>query len=436
LPGAAGATLDALPTIPVPGLSSQGLVTFLGSLRIGTGTVPVTSLDDTAMWTEAGGSGLQLLMRENDPIPGVSGAFLGSFAFGSYAVATTGASTGEAAFAIKMKGTSSDSAILRSSLSSGSATISIVAREKAAAPGTSGVFGGLNSSLGAAARMDATGNLVFEAQIKPSNKFGIWYQPIGGSVAKVVAAGDTAPGTSSATFGSFDMPSMGSGGTIAFRGTLNKDGDNASNAKNDGIWRGTGTGAYSCILRRGDPALPGMVAGSKVGNPWNGWLNLANHGAWRGWVDTAGDGISSYPADTFGIYTDIGGTMRLLISSGDAAPGIAGASLFLIDHPIVSGHTAGSEYVAFLSTVTGGGVTAGANDKGVWRSANGAAPALVLRTGDLMTTSQGSKTVFDIDIPGSSQDVRIWEQSVMDDTGRILLVITYTDGSTAQVIAP
>jgi hypothetical protein len=435
--GTGGASLDALPTIPVPGINSIGQVTLLGTLRLGTGTVAVTASDDTAMWSEAGGSGLHLLARENDPVTGVSGAFIASFGFGCYATATTGVGTGEAAFTIKMKGTTTQTALIRRSITgAGVGTNAIIAREASAVPGVAGQnFGALNGALTSAVRMDPAGNLVFEAQMKPNNKFGIWYQPVGGSVAKVLVASDTAPGTSGATFASFDLPSMGSGGTVAFSATLNTDGDNATNAKNSGIWRGVGTGAYTCILRRGDPALPGMIVGSKVGNLWNGWLNLANHGAWRGWVDTAGDGISPYPADTFGIYSDIGGTMRLLLASGAAAPGVAGATMFAIDHPIVSGNTVGSEYVAFLGTVTGGGVTAGTNDKGVWRSTNGAAPTLLLRTGDSMTTSQGSKVVFDIDIPGSNQDVRPWEQSVMDDTGRILIIVTFTDGSTSQVIA-
>jgi hypothetical protein len=435
--GTGGASLDALPTIPVPGINSIGQVTLLGTLRIGTGTVAVTANDDTAMWSEVGGSGLQLLARENDPVTGVSGAFIASFGFGCYATATTGVGTGEAAFTIKMKGATTQTALIRRSITGpGTGTNVIIAREASAAPGVAGQnFAALNGSLTSAVRMDPSGNLVFEAQMKPNNKLGIWYQPVGGSVAKVLVANDTAPGTSGATFASFDLPSMGSGGTVAFSATLNANGDNATNAKNSGIWRGVGTGAYTCILRRGDPALPGMVVGSKVGNLWNGWLNLANHGAWKGWVDTAGDGISPFPADTFGIYTDIGGTMRLLISSGDAAPGVVGSTMFAIDHPVVSGNTVGSEYVAFLGTVTGGGVTAGVNDKAVWRSTNGAAPTLVLRTGDSMTTSQGNKTVFDIDIPGSGQDVRPWEQSVMDDTGRILLIVTFTDGSTSQVIA-
>ena len=436
-PGTGGALFNAIPTIPVPGLNATGDVTLLSALRIGSGTIPVTTSDDSAMWSEVGGNGLQLLMRESDPVPGIAGALVASFGYGSYATATTGPGIGEAILAIKMKGTTTDSALLRHSITGpATSTVSIVAREKAPAPGTAEVFGPLHSTLGAATRMDTLGNIVFEAQIRPSGKYGIWYQPVAGSLAKVVTTSETAPGTSSATYSALEMPSMGSAGTFAFRGVLNADGDNSANNKNDGIWRGTQAGGVTPVIRRGDPALPGMPVGSKVGNLWNGWLNQNNRGAWRGWVDTAGDGISAFPADTYGIYTDIGGTLRLLISVNDTAPGTGGATLASVDHPVVSGATAGNEHVAFIGTLSGAGVTAGTNDKGIWRSDNGGAPVLLLRTGDTMSTSQGSKTVDDIDLPGSGMDIRPWELPVMDNNGRVLMIITYTDGTTAQVIAP
>ncbi|MBL9143545.1 MAG: hypothetical protein JNM99_07650 [Verrucomicrobiaceae bacterium] len=435
-PGTGGALFNAIPTIPVPGLNATGDVTLLSALRIGSGS-GVTASDDTAMWSEVGGNGLQLLMRENDPVPGISGAFIGSFGYGSYATATTGPGTGEAILAIKMKGTTTDSALLRHSITGPAAsTVSIVAREKATAPGTAEVFGPLHSTLGAATRMDTQGNIVFEAQIRPSGKYGIWYQAVAGSLTKVVTTSETAPGTASATFSALEMPSMGSAGTFAFRGVLNANGDNLDNDRNDGIWRGTQAGGVTPVIRRGDPALPGMPVGSKVGNIWNGWLNQNNRGAWRGWVDTAGDGISAFPADTYGIYTDIGGTLRLLISVNDTAPGTGGATLASVDHPHVSGATAGNEHVAFLGTLSGVGVSAGVNDKAIWRSDNGGAPVLLLRTGANMSTSQGSKTVDDIDLPGSGMDIRPWELPVMDNNGRVLMIITYTDGTTAQVIAP
>ena len=271
---------------------------------------------------------------------------------------------------------------------------------------------------------------------------------------KAIFTGDPAPSTT-ATFSQLDLPNMGGNGTFAFRGVLNLDGDNADNSKNDGIWRGSVAGGFTNILRRGDSNTnrPGLFTTAytsaypniKAGNIYNGWLTNANHGAWLGWVDLGGDGISAFPfdgnftaaTDTFGVYTDTSGTMRLLIASGDPAPGIAGASFFFIDHPICGG----AEQVAFIGTVAGTGVTTGVNEKGVWRTApNGGVLNLAMRTGDTMSVTIAgvttSKTIADLDLPGSNYAEHIWETPVMDGTGRLLVFVTFTDGSTTEVLMP
>ena len=65
-----------------------------------------------------------------------------------------------------------------------------------------------------------------------------------------------------------------------------------------------------------------------------------------------------------------------------------------------------------------------------------AAKVLLLRTGSSMATAQGTKTIADIDIPGSNMDISPWEQTVMDNAGRLLVIVTFTDGSTSQIIIP
>jgi hypothetical protein len=100
----------------------------------------------------------------------------------------------------------------------------------------------------------------------------------------------------------------------------------------------------------------------------------------------------------------------------------------------------GQEQMAFMGRFSGPGVTTGTNDTGIWREApNGGAPVLILRAGDPMTTSQGVKFISKVDMPGTSQggypaDHR-WEQQVMDGTGTLIINVTFTDGSTSQVLA-
>ncbi|MBX7208625.1 MAG: NHL repeat-containing protein [Verrucomicrobiaceae bacterium] len=442
--GTTAAKWDVLPLTPA--INDSGEVTFLASLVVSGASTPATTVDnDTGLWSELGATGLGILMREGDTIPPVSPLQIGAFASGCFATAHTGASTGEAAFAVTMKNGSTDTAILRASINGPTVTtVGVVARENTAMPGVAGeLFGNLAGSYTDSLRMDPTGNLCFVA-LSASNRESIWYQPASpaGSpaakafIAGTAATGDTAPGTGGATFKNIKSPAIGSGGTISFRGFLNNNGDNAGGAKNDGIWRGTVGGGFTCILRRGDSALPGMAIGSKVGNLWGGWLNRLNHGAWKGWEDTAGDGVSPFPADTYAIYTDVGGTMRALVRVGDPAPGAGGATLASVDHPVVSGNAPGTEHVAFLGTLSGAGVTAGTNDKALWRSLNGAAPTLVLRTGSTMATSQGPKTIFKFDLPASNTNERRWEQPVMDATGRILVLVTFTDNATSEALIP
>ncbi|MBX7212368.1 MAG: hypothetical protein K1X78_28945, partial [Verrucomicrobiaceae bacterium] len=157
------------------------------------------------------------------------------------------------------------------------------------------------------------------------------------------------------------------------------------------------------------------------------------HGAWKAWLDVNGNGTSSTAdGDVNAIYTDLSGTMTLALKVGDAAPGIASATFSGFDLPVVGG----TEQMAFLGTVTGGGTTS-ANNKGVWRSAaNGGALTLVLRTGDTMSTSQGTKTISNVDFPGSGTTDRRWEQPVMDSTGRLLVYVTFIGGATTQVLVP
>jgi len=441
--GATAAKFSDLPLIP--GINDDGQVTLFAQLAANPASTPATTVDnDTGLWSELGGTGFQILMREGDDIPGLLPVTqVGRFGSGCFATADTGAGTAQAAFTITMKGASTDTALLRASILGSTVTaVGVVAQENAAAPGVSGEsFSILNGSYTDAVRMDAQGNIAFGAVLKPSGKTSLWYQPVaGGAPVKAMVAGDAAPGTTGATFLALDLPIMGDKGTFSFRGVLNTDGDNATNDKNDGIWRGTAAGGFSNILRRGDSNTnrPGLFANGtiKAGNIFSGWLNNNNRGAWLGWVDSAGDGISSYPADTFGIYTDMSGSMNLLISSGDTAPGMpVGATMFYVDHPVVSGGGQ-NNYLAFLATVTGGG-TAASNNKGIWRSLNGTAPTLVLRTGDSMTvTPGGSKVIANIDIPGSNDAAHVWETPVMDGTGRLLVNVSFTDGTTTQVIIP
>ncbi|HAL71581.1 MAG TPA: hypothetical protein DCP71_07390 [Verrucomicrobiales bacterium] len=421
-------------TVPeVPGLSETGEVTMLSSLVIGSG---VTTANDTGVWSEIGGGGLRLLLREGDAVPGMPGVLIGSFASGIYATASTGVNSGDAIVSVTFKGASTKTAVLRAQVSGATTTISVVAQESVAAPGTAAVYANVAGSFTDPGRMDAQGNFIYSALTTTSSREGIWYQPAGGAVSKVFYAGETAPGTGGATFARLQRPASGNNGVVAFRATLNRDGDNAANMRNDGIWRGTASNpaSFTCILRRGDGAsvVSNLPVGSLVGNPWGGWLNNNNRGAWRAWLDVNGDGNSAAPTDVNAIFTDLSGTMQLALRVGNAAPGTTGATFSGFDLPVVGGN---NQY-AIIGNLAGGDAVA-SNNQGLWRSApNGGALTLVFRKGDTVVTTEGAKVVTKIDLPGSGQTDRRWEQPVMDAAGRMVLYVTFGDGSTSQVLIP
>lgn len=41
-----------------------------------------------------------------------------------------------------------------------------------------------------------------------------------------------------------------------------------------------------------------------------------------------------------------------------------------------------------------------------------------------------------LDLPGSNQADRRWEQPVMDSAGRMVIYVTFADGSTTQILLP
>lgn len=435
-PGTTGAVFDILPEVPA--MAHYGVSTLYATLRLGVGDT--TSGNDTGIWTEGTTEGtLGLLLREGDPVPGVAGAFVDRFATGVFGTAMPAEFIYRAGIPLVMKGATTDSAVLVAErLSANPINWAVVAREGALAPGSAESFGFLASAYTDPVRMDPQGNLTMNAILKPSQNEGIWYlaRGVGAVLQKVVVTGDVAPGTSGATFSRIEKAFVGDSGTLGFHAYLNMDGDNTTNTRSDGIWVGKLAGGFQCVLRSGDTAVASLPPGAKVGSLWSGWLSLGNRLALRGWVDMDGDGDSESPTDVHGIYTDSSGTMTLLAKVGDAAPGVAGATFAAVDLPVIGGNS----QTAFLGRIAGPGVTS-ANDEGLWRQEpNGGALFLVLRSGDSITTTQGAKIVQKIDFPGTSQPAfttdHRWEQPVMDQTGAMILNVTFTDGSSSQVRAP
>lgn len=464
-PGAlTGELFNQLPT-GAPGINRTGESTIMATLS------GATTGTDTGLWTEVGDGTLRLVAQEGSEVtpggpvisqigrgtPGTSGA--------GWSASQVAAGQGEVAFVTSYLNNvggvtaANATAILRVLMEPGPSTATEIARQGSAAPGVSPAanFGNLNSNDTDPIRMDAAGNFVFLSPLSVSGRSALFYQPSaanGGALQKVFQASasigsgdDTAPGTGGATFRSLQPASIGTNGYMVFRAILNQNGDNATNAKNDGIWGGDLTNGFNCLLRRGD-LVPGPVgsgpATHMVGNTWGGWVtaNGDNRSAFRAWVDTNKNGLPSArnDGDVYGIYANTdgdGSTMRLIVREGEAAPGLPGYSFEYFDHPIVGG----LNQVAFIGEARSG-VTV---QRGVWRQApNGGALFLLMKLGDSIQTSVNvvPKIVNGISFPGAENNravisgTRRIEQPVMDENGRILVWINFGALETSQVLLP
>jgi hypothetical protein len=443
----------ALPT-GAPAINRTGQSTFMAELD-------APAAENTGLWTEVGDGTLRLVVQEGDDVGGPLISLIGRGTVGTsgagWAAAQSAPDEGQLAFVsgylVGTAGvtTSNDTAILRAKLSVTSPTHSVaieqIAREGFPAPETAPVlnFGSLMGNDTEPQRMDAEGNFAFVAPL--SSGSGIFYQPKDGDgpLKKVAQSGETAPGTAGATFSSLQAPSIGTGGYVVFRGLLNANGDNVAGKKNDGIWGGVATGplsGFTCLLRRGDE-VPGPVGSGPttfmVGNTWGGWVtaNGDNRSAFRAWVDVNKDGTASSRGvgDVYGIYANTDGVMRLIAREGTEAPGLPGYTFEYFDHPIVGG----LNQTAFIGEARLGATI----QRGVWRqSPNGGPLFLLLKLGDSVNTSEGSKVVNGISLPGAESGraiisgTRRIEQPVMDSTGRLLIWVDFGLSTQSQVILP
>ncbi|MFO1439750.1 MAG: choice-of-anchor tandem repeat NxxGxxAF-containing protein [Verrucomicrobiaceae bacterium] len=408
-PDSDGASYDILPLNPA--VSPNGLLTFFGGLRLGTGSPTVTASTNYGLWTEMGGS-IRLLLREGSTVVGVK-----TFRSSS-AVAASNAST--AALNARL---SSGTAILHLDASGGfPAQLTVVAEEGVTAPG-GGTWTALDGNS-SDPRLSTNGDLGFIGWELEGSSFvqGIYSRvrstPVGTSgVALEARAGSTAPGTSGATFSTFERPTLFDGG-MAFRGFLNLNGDNAAGNKGQGVWAGT-FGNMLPVVRTGDTNAQNasIPVGRTVGSVWSPFSS--DSGAITMRITLTGG-----PGESRAIMGNTSGTMQIIAKVGDTAPGLAGETFANFDHPVIGD---GNQVAFAASTNTG--------SYGIWKQASGGGPlSLVLRVGETLTTSEGSKIVSEITLPGSTTDDRKYETRCIDATGRLLIYVRFDDGTSSLLL--
>ncbi len=278
------------------------------------------------LWAERAGT-LSLVTRQGVSAPGtpsgVQFSSFGSLGWNGFWPAFN--DLGQTAFLGGLTGTGvnalNDSGIWTETTGS----LSLLAREGAAAPGTeAGVVFDIGST---SPLINNLGNVVFQSflrgtGISTSNKYGIWLADPNGNVNLVARSGSPVPpsgGTMNwSGFGSESML-LGGSGAVVFSSSLSGSSVTASN--NTAAWA-FNEGEFHSILREGDPA-PGLPAGVLIGDSPTPWAVNAEDQIIVGSYLT-GSGVNS--TNSFAVWArDTSGVLSLLVREGDLVevrPGI------------------------------------------------------------------------------------------------------------------
>ncbi len=401
-PATGNALFDVLPLNPI--INNAGQTSFIGMLRVNSGSPVVTTSSDTGAWSELGTGGLKKLMREGDTL---AGSTVGTVAPSTW---IAGGSTA-AAFTIKL---GTGSALVRVDVAGTTVTPSIIAKQGDAAPvqtgGDAGTFDALVGNT-SDPRIDAAGNVAFLSTVLPAGQ-GIWYRTVAGALTAVANTNQNAPGLGGPLFAGFERPSLSAdGSTIAFRAFL-------TGANGQAVFKGT-PAAPVAIAKTNDTAITGIPAGSKLWSVWSPFTNNTGRVAFRvSLLD-----VSS--AETRAIVSDAGGTLSVIARAGQAAPGLGTETFTNFDHPVIGD----GNQCAFIAAASGGSV-------GLYRqAAGGGALSLVMAVGDLVNfPGGGSDTISQITIPGSSTEDRKCETKTIDAAGHLLVHVTYASGRTGSLL--
>jgi hypothetical protein len=163
-----------------PGLNSRGEVVFISGLT-GSG---VDSTNDRGLFREGGGSGLALIAREGDVVPGVVGEVrFGDLGFDTPLINTNG----KTVFSSSLSGPNVDGTNDEAIFIADRNDVGIIARTGDAAPDTNGVFK-FTDIYGKA--INRGGQVAFLASIAPGTGEGIFATDKHGNLRLIIREGD------------------------------------------------------------------------------------------------------------------------------------------------------------------------------------------------------------------------------------------------------
>ncbi len=280
-----------------------------------------------------------------------------------------------------------------------------------------------------------TGILLFEGLLRegtggpavtPLTETGLWVADAntGTLFPPIAQGGMAAPGTG----GDYLRPVQAAlsrkavlGGTpVVFRSTLT--GGAITGANDTAIFYSADAGfaAPSLIAQEGDAAPSTATTFLDFTPPM---MNDDGDYILRAYLNGGGEGIWST------LVTGLPTSIDAEVLSGDAAPGIAGASFDSFDPPIAGdgGH------VAFVGYVSGGGV-APTNDSGIWVRNPGGGLSLLIREGLTLEVLPGvMRTIASFQVGGYNNGDRPQQMVSINGAGRMVFWVEFTNGDSAVI---
>ena len=332
---------------------------------------------------------------------------------------------GQVAFLAKVAGTAinddNDDLLL---LRTGNA-IQVVIREGDTPPGTFGVvFGGMAITM---PQLNGNGEILVRNYLQSVNTntsyWSVW-RGGPGSMSIVAAQNWLAPvgGTFSGNFIGFGTMGFNNAGQALFvQSVLNNQGD-----LNSGLWLNQNAQTQAVSLN-GMPAPTGLTY--NYPDSFTGSINASGVIAYNATVQGPGVNFSN---DRVLIRRMPNGAETLIVREGNQVPGFLNGVVF--SNPAWSGERVLNDgRIVFQSGLSGPGVHAG-NDQAMWITRHGAAPALLLRTGQTMVIGGQLKSVQDFGASfGAGPETG--GRTAVSELGQVVMRVTFTDATQAIIVA-
>jgi hypothetical protein len=343
---------------------------------------------------------LQTVALSGTPAPGGAGTYSDGF---SSPLLTD---SGRLLFSVNLTGGASTRGLFTGTIGS----IQAVALQGSPAPAGGNYTGIFRSAL------NTNGQVAYYAEMTGGSASNGMFFGTPGSLQTVALSGLPAPAGGNYSFLGF--PALNNAGQMAFLSFL------TGGASTSGIYSGL-PGALQTVALNGTPAPAG-----------------GNFSSLSSAVVLNGSGQVAFLADltggssTSGIFAGTSGSLQAVVLQGMAAPGGGDFSTFPVPPQIN-----GSGRVAFVATLTGGGINT-SNDRGLYVGSAGSLTKII-RKGDQIDVDPGPgsdlRTVAGIGFRGEAFNPPTGGQDgrglAWTDSGFLVYTLTFTDGSSGVFVS-